>query len=342
MVSVGSYPPEPPQTDSHSFIRGLSEKYSTHLLRYLSMPPVRPRSRAFTLIELLVVIAIIAILIGLLLPAVQKVREAAARVKCQNNLKQLGIACHMHHDANSRFLKAGEFATQLSWHVYILPYIEQEPLFKAFSLATGSYTSTGKNNPHGLRKIDLYLCVSSTQAVMGQGPNDHVNAPDLVGSSAPFTTHYYGILGPKGTNPATGTAYLTDTSFPSTYGGASAHGIFQLDQGTKLATITDGTSNTLMIGEMSWDNEITGTRYRSWLRGPSNPDAWVAGAKNIANSINTPSIATFNDIAMGSSHTGGANFALADGSVRFIRDSIPIVTYRSLASRDGGETNTDY
>ena len=94
----------------------------------------RPRS-GFTLIELLVVIAIIAVLIGLLLPAVQKVREAAARSKCQNNLKQMSLALHSFHDANGRF-PTGVSATQLSVHVYILPYIEQDPLYSRFSFAS--------------------------------------------------------------------------------------------------------------------------------------------------------------------------------------------------------------
>ncbi|HJZ56828.1 MAG TPA: DUF1559 domain-containing protein, partial [Gemmataceae bacterium] len=92
---------------------------------------VRSRSRGFTLIELLVVIAIIAILIGLLLPAVQKVREAAARMKCANQMKQLALANHSYHDANGRLIPSYVGSTQLSWLVYILPYMEYDPLFKA-------------------------------------------------------------------------------------------------------------------------------------------------------------------------------------------------------------------
>jgi prepilin-type processing-associated H-X9-DG protein len=111
--------------------------------------------------------------------------------------------------------------------------------------------------------------------------------------------------------------------------------------------VTDGTSNTLMIGEMSWESPRFGTRYRSWLRGGNlNTVSFVVGCRNITNVINgmlrSNLIVPYNDIPMGSMHPGGANFALGDGSVRFVNETIPIATYRALASRDLGESITDF
>jgi prepilin-type N-terminal cleavage/methylation domain-containing protein/prepilin-type processing-associated H-X9-DG protein len=308
-----------------------------------------PVRKGFTLIELLVVIAIIAILIGLLLPAVQKVREAAARMKCSNQIKQLALACHNFHDVNGALPRSHISNTQLSWTVYILPYMEQAPLFAAINTTPGGdYTITGRNNPHGLTRMGIYLCPSSPVEKMMLGTPNNVNPPDLVPANTgqpPFTTHYYGLNGPRGTNPATGAAY-PQTSCTHDGVPMATTGMFQPDRNSngvigplKLTDATDGTSNTLMIGEMSWDSKF-GTRYRSWLRG-GDGSCFSPGSRNATNAINSGItanlIAQYNDVPMGSMHTGGANFGLGDGSVRFIRQSIPIATYRAMASRNGGE-----
>jgi prepilin-type N-terminal cleavage/methylation domain-containing protein/prepilin-type processing-associated H-X9-DG protein len=294
----------------------------------------------FTLIELLVVVAIIAVLIGLLLPAVQKVRGAAARMSCSNHLKQIGVALHNYHGVNEFFPKAGDVKTELSWHVYLLPYIEQDNLFKQFSMATGPFNGGANNggpmkNELGLNRIATYLCPSSTIDKMALNAPNNVNTPEIVNGQVPYTTHYYGILGPRGTNPATGQAYVS-TADSGGQSGFAQQGVFQRDTVVRAGDITDGLANTLSVGEMSWDNQITGTRYRSWVRGCDTAPV-CGGCKNITAGINTYSIALFGDMAMGSNHTGGANFLLADGSVRFISDTINMGTYRSAASRNGSE-----
>jgi prepilin-type N-terminal cleavage/methylation domain-containing protein/prepilin-type processing-associated H-X9-DG protein len=310
------------------------------------------RTRGFTLIELLVVIAIIAILIGLLLPAVQKVREAAARTKCQNQIKQLALAVHAYHDTQRSLPRSYVAATQLSWHVYILPHMEQDNLFRAFNTtAGGDYTITGRNNPHGLTRMPMYLCPSSTVEKMQLVAPHNVNPPDLVPANtgeAPYTTHYYGINGPRGTSPAGFTYPQTSCTHDGTP--VATSGMFIPDRlgnqnypPIKLVDVLDGSSNTLMIGEMSWTSTF-GTRYRTWLRGGAGGDCYAVGARNITNTINSgitaALIAQFNEVPMGSLHTGGANFALGDGSVRFIADTIPLATYRSMASKDQREVAT--
>src|SRR5581483_7460647 len=137
------------------------------------------------------------------------------------------------------------------------------------------------------------------------------------------------------------------------HGGLSLAGVFLRDNvagtgigpdvGYKVANITDGTSNTFMVGEMSWEDYTTGTRYRSWVRGcQTGGTAVCAGAKNVTNRINTHSIALFNDMAFGSMHLGGCHFLLADGSARFVSENINMALYLSLASRDGSEPVSDF
>ena len=307
-----------------------------------SLPRQRPHS-GFTLIELLVVIAIIAILIGLLLPAVQKVRESAARTKCQNNLHQLLIGCHSYADgAGAGFLpQAGDLTNELSWHVFILPYIEQGPLYQQFNLGAGAFNAvngTGpRKNEHARNKIPIYLCPASPVERMLLTPPHNPNLPERInGSESPYTTHYYGVMGPKGTNPATGQAYQLNNTGP--HGGFALQGIFQRDRKVKFADITDGNANTFLIGEMSWLDNVGGTRYRSWVRGCDTAPV-CSGCKNVVNAINTLSIATFSDMAFGSRHPGGANFAMSDGAVRFVSQNVNLGVYRAAASRDGGESS---
>jgi prepilin-type N-terminal cleavage/methylation domain-containing protein/prepilin-type processing-associated H-X9-DG protein len=290
--------------------------------------------RAFTLIELLVVIAIIAVLIGLLLPAVQKVRESAARIKCQNNMKQIALAMHLYHDSHGLLpfgvLPAGNSSNLLGFHVYILPYMEQGDLFNKFDF-TQTYDGA-TNLALGLIKVPTYICPTSRQLYTQYGTGEWVGGTEIT-----YTMHYYGVAGPVGTNPQNNEAYTCNTT---NQGNESTQGLIGMERQVALQNVSDGTSSTLMLGEMSW---FDANYYRVWPRGTYNDDQNrdTTCCRNVANAINSTPYNdndNANNASFGSDHTGkGANFSMADGSVRWISASISLPVYFSIASYNGGE-----
>jgi prepilin-type N-terminal cleavage/methylation domain-containing protein/prepilin-type processing-associated H-X9-DG protein len=307
------------------------------------------RPAAFTLVELLVVIAIIGILIALLLPAVQAARESARRTQCTNNLKQIGLGFHNHEDSYKKLPAAYIGDTGLSWHVNILPFIEQQALYGNFDTTTvnNSHTAGKRNNPNGLSIPNAYQCPSCPLKEQAFGaPNntngDSDNNPPGASGSPAKIAHYYGVNGPRGTS-LTGAAYPTGTASHEGVKVATS-GMLQRDGDLRLTDVLDGTSNTMMIAEMSWVTQKYGTRYRTWTRGGdeykgvvAGRPAYVVSCRNVTNPINGMFTANlmvpYNDVPFGSMHPGGMNACFGDGSVRFLQQSISMGVYRGIASR---------
>lgn len=333
------------------------------------MRPSCARMFGFTLIELLVVIAIIAVLIGLLLPAVQKVRDAAARTKCQNNMKQLALGLHNYHDAYGR-LPAGAstdpetpeipntFAQKprQTWSISILPYIEQDPIYRQLNL-TGTFQN--RINPAWASSSDPNIRMIFNRVPLFECPSDRQT------SSGRATTNYMGIQG--GCNPGiiTNQSQLTPNSegcgsSPFLFGRVVANtGPLHFNSRVKLVAVTDGTSNTFLLGETRYSNKPRYSFFFSWGSAmsvepntlPASPNQARSYCPTLAGTIEPPnSIASitflnhsntephyFSSRYLGSYHAGGLNFALCDGSVRFVKDSIPLNIYRSAGRRaDGG------
>ncbi len=321
----------------------------------------RPRSfqSAFTLVELLVVIAIIGILIALLLPAVQAVRESARRTQCVNNMKQCGLAFHNYQDAKKTLPPAAihpRFTGEDQWvnglTVFLFDYLEQNAMAERLDFDRAYNAGPPSNNAVlGKSEIKEFLCPSNPQLIDENNPN--------AGAEMWRVTHYNGVMGtyrkvqPGWENAHCGTFSL-DGLFPPDLQGGPSPSIPAtptptpppaIPRGNRLEDVKDGTSNTLAMGERAY-------HVRAWIRGAEKQGdptkLCVVQAKNIRWPINsdprvifytpTPRTCLFNDIYFGSKHPGGANFVFADGSVHFIRQTIAFAIYEDLATIRGGES----
>jgi prepilin-type N-terminal cleavage/methylation domain-containing protein/prepilin-type processing-associated H-X9-DG protein len=299
----------------------------------------------FTLIELLVVIAIIGVLIALLLPGVQKVREAANRMKCANSLKQIGLALHNYHDTYGMF-PPGQFngirrqnhngyMNRGGWWQMILPYCEQDNLYRALSAYANTeprpmYAALGF--PGRRTVVSMFMC-----------PSDRTNPKD---DNQGFHGNYVVCAGSTAFNA------------PASPDGTNLNGMFYPFSTTRLADVTDGTTNTLMGGEVilvkdtsntAAGHDVRGRYYNNWqgntlfsTMNPPNTPAADRGDYCLEAPRAPCTVSATNVIQYARSyHPGGANFLLADGSVRFIADNVHATTYRDLGTRGSGEVLGD-
>jgi len=323
--------------------------------------------RGFTLIELLVVIAIIAVLIALLLPAVQSAREAARRAQCINHAKQIALAMHNYLDRVGAFppnsIADGNWTgTWWAWPSFILPEVEQSPIYNAINYSLGC---THRVNSTAYRTIiPSFLCPSDDSAkLFDDRVYVDVNQPDFStpGAYTMASINFVGSAGDMKNNTifdylcvdpaqAAGPTWGCNGTFRGMFGDCSSA------KSIAIAEVTDGTSNTFLVGENS-PNLNSGLAWASGndiYASTIIPLNWMTKLKNNQVDSNgdvcspaawnpdpTSNVHCYNNQwyyqGFKSFHPGGANFAFADGSVRFIRQTINSRTYMALSTRAGGE-----
>lgn len=301
------------------------------------------RRRGFTLVELLLVIAIIGTLIALLLPAVQAAREAARRSACTNNLKQIGLALHSHHDARKRFPPGARWGRHAppdkrkrhgSALVHLLPYLEQQNVYDAFDFTKRSIDAAvypGTNRLIGSTRIDVYLCPSDEH----EGTVDGVAPHNYAASNGP--TEVYDNPNCSCDHPWKSLQMapiddLDDYAGPFT----------RIGLATRAAQVSDGLSKTIFFGEVrvgcsvhaqvGWAKTNNGNGYATTLI-PINLDTCDP---NAVDPCHRP--CTWNtDVGFKSAHPGGANFLAGDGSVRLVGEGVDHPTYQRLGAKADGE-----
>jgi len=309
----------------------------------------------FTLIELLVVIAIIAVLIALLLPAVQSAREAARRIQCTNNLKQIGLAVHNYSDVVGALPPGTSGCCNGTWQAFILPYMEQGALANSYNFYTPRYVDPS-NTTVTRNFINAFLCPSN-------GLQHRPISGALGAFSGQVSAHNYvanfGATDIDQQNVVQDSRFAgAPFSFIAPYSNGNHLASPNKGKTATIATITDGTTNTMLASEVIIipnENELRGltwwadsTAYTALLAPNSPlPDVMYSNRACVPTATSTPPIttrtpcanATTGPLYLGarSYHSGGVNTAMADGSVRFMKNSISLPVWRALSTTQGGE-----
>ncbi len=279
------------------------------------------KKRGFTVIELVVVSAISASLAALLLPAVQQARESARRNACKNNMKQIGLALHNYHDVHRTFppgYVSADNSNQIGWGTHILPYLDQTPLYKMVSRATDHFSKDWNTNPKAVvaakTVLSVYICPSES------GKEKGINSRWTIKT------------GKKDAHVAKSN-YLANKV------------MFFKNSHIRIRGITDGTSNTVMVGEretkIGYGGIWIGAHKWGKKEGEYSSSSILGDArgkdKKVPYSINSKTSLAHRMNTFSSVHSGGAHFLYCDGSVHFLSENIDIKTYRALATHNGGE-----